>query len=96
MAKRQIHYQSAEYYRIKFLRSIVIALLIIIITMIPMVLMLNVLSKGSTVMTIIIGCCLTGFFALQVKTNYSVWQDKKKEEERSHKKVHRKAPAHSR
>lgn len=92
MAKRQIHYKSVEYFRLKFIRSIIIALIVFIISMFPLVLMLNVLHKGSTLFTVLIGLCLAGFFALQIRTNYKIWKDKEKEEAAKHKKVHKKAP----
>ena len=90
MAKRQIHYKSAEYYRIKFLRSIVIALLVILISLFPLILLAQ--HGGSIWITIIVGVILALYFSFNVKANYRIWKDVEKEERRSRKKVHKRAP----
>ena len=90
MAKRQIHYKSAEYYRIKFLRSIVIALLVILISLFPLMLLTR--HGGSIWITIIVGVILALYFSFNVKANYRIWKDVEKEERRSRKKVHKRAP----
>ena len=90
MAKRQIHYQSAEYYRIKFLRSIVIALLVILLSAFPLMLMTK--NGGSVWITVVVCAILALYFSFNVRANYRIWKDVQKEESRSRKKVHRRAP----
>lgn len=90
MAKRQIHYQSAEYYRIKFLRSIVIALIIILLSMFPLMMMTK--NGGSWWITVIVGAILFLYFLFNIKSNYRIWKEVEKEERRSHKKVRKPAP----
>ena len=90
MAKRQIHYQSAEYYRIKFLRSIVIALIVILLSIFPLMMMTR--NGGSIWITIVVAGILALYFSFNVKANYKIWKDVEKEERRSRKKVHKRAP----
>ena len=90
MAKRQIHYQSAEYYRIKFLRSIVIALLVILISIFPLMMLTQ--RGGSIWITIVVAAILVLYFSFNVRANYAIWKQTEAEERRSRKKVHRKAP----
>ena len=90
MAKRQIHYQSAEYYRIKFLRSIIIALIVILLSLFPLMMMTQ--RGGSIWITVVVGAILALYFSFNIRANYRIWKDVQKEESRSRKKVHRRAP----
>ena len=81
MAKRQIHYQSAEYYRIKFLRSIVIALIVILLSLFPLMMMTQ--RGGSIWITVVVGAILALYFSFNIRANYRIWKDVQKEESRT-------------
>lgn len=96
MAKRMIHYKSVEWYKIKFQRSIVTSLIILILTLTPLSLMLQ---RNFSVILLIVSICvfvfLAGYFFIAVKTNHVAWKEAQAEERAKRKKVHRRAPVRS-
>lgn len=94
MAKRMIHYKSAEWYRIRFFRSVIIAIIVILLTFMPLGLMLRQ-NNYSLVMIIICALVfvfLIGFFFISCKANHVAWKEVAAEEAAKRKKVHRPAP----